>query len=59
MLQYMYLYICYNTCDCVSFQDIKKKISKCKEEKSIILDLSKCDVSGCVVSNKCLVYSTI
>ena len=39
------------------FQDIKKKISKCKDEKSIILDLSKCDVSDYVVSNKCLVYS--
>ena len=26
-------------------QDIKKKVSKCKDEKATILDLSKCDVS--------------
>ena len=32
-------------CICVIFQDIKKKIKDCKDEKSTILDLSKCDVS--------------
>ena len=32
-------------CICVIFQDIKKKIKDCKDDKSTILDLSKCDVS--------------
>ncbi len=47
----LYVYVSCNflTADplyvCVSLQDIKKKISKCKDEKSPHLDLSKCDVS--------------
>ena len=34
-----------HVCICVISQDIKKKIKDCKDEKSTILDLSKCDVS--------------
>ena len=37
-----YTCVCYCVC-CI--QEIKKKISKCKEEKSPILDMSKLDVS--------------
>ena len=34
--------VCVCVCACV--QDVKKKISKCKDEKSPILDLSKWEV---------------
>ena len=33
-------------CVCFATQDVKKKISKCKEEKSLILDLSKSEVGS-------------
>ena len=39
-----------NQSDCFIPQEIKKKIHKCKEEKSPILDLSKADVSANIVA---------
>ena len=44
---------CVAACKCVTIahralQDIKKKIQKCKDEKSARLDLAKMDVSACI-----------
>ena len=45
LLSHLLYSLCLSLSLCSCLQDIKKKISKCKDEKSVILDLSKCDVS--------------
>ena len=46
--------VCVCKCHCRALQDIKKKIQKCKDEKSARLDLAKMDVRA----NTCFTWHT-
>ena len=47
--------LCVCKCHCRALQDIKKKIQKCKDEKSARLDLAKMDVRA----NACFTWHTL